>query len=179
MVLHALRQEILPADGVEFATSLKLTPQCFPAVSLRHEFVTRVLCNVVVARSNILRVFEVREEPAPVQADAEDERDRRSMVRRGTGAVEGEVVLDQAGDGFINIGKVTLCTFRTFLEHIALYMSILMKLFDPSPCFRKHRHTCPLSLVSILCANTVCMASSPAWKASRSCPRLTTTLTVC
>ena len=50
--MHALRQEIQPASGVEFATSLKLTPSTLDA--------PRVLCNVVVARSSLLRIFEVR-----------------------------------------------------------------------------------------------------------------------
>jgi cleavage and polyadenylation specificity factor subunit 1 len=92
--MHALRQEIQPASGVEFATSLKLTPSTLDA--------HRVLCNVVVARSSLLRIFEVRVEPAPMQA-ADDERERRTNVRRGTEAVEGEVAMDEQGDGYINI----------------------------------------------------------------------------
>ncbi|KAF8970332.1 CPSF A subunit region-domain-containing protein [Flammula alnicola] len=107
--MHALRQEILPASGVEFATSLKLTPSTrisTPSnVSTRHEFVSRVLCNVVVARSSLLRIFEVREEPTPIQPQVDDERERRSNVRRGTEAVEGEVEMDEQGDGYINIAK--------------------------------------------------------------------------
>lgn len=105
--MHALRQEIQPASGVEFATSLRLTPSTLDApanISTRHEFVSRVLCNVVVARSSLLRIFEVREEPAPMQA-ADDERERRMNVRR-TEAVEGEVAMDEQGDGYINIAKV-------------------------------------------------------------------------
>ncbi|CAA7257397.1 unnamed protein product [Cyclocybe aegerita] len=103
--MHALRQEILPPSGVEFATSLKLTPSTLAApVSTRHEFVSRVLCNLVVARANLLRIFEVREEPAPLPLQANDDRDR-SGVRRGTEAVEGEVDMDTQGDGFINIAK--------------------------------------------------------------------------
>ena len=114
MPLHALRQEILPASGVEFATSLKLTPSTLIALqtpenaTARQEFVSRVICNVVVARSNLLRIFEVREEPCPIQNQADDERERRSKVRRGTEAVEGEVAMDEQGDGFINIAKVIL-----------------------------------------------------------------------
>jgi len=111
--MHALQQEILPASGVEFATSLKLLPstrQDSPASSsVRHEVVARVLCNVVVARSNILRIFEVREEPAPVSTQNEDERERKGKVRRGTGAVEGEVEMDEQGEGFVNISQVIYC----------------------------------------------------------------------
>jgi len=40
-----------------------------------------------MARSSFLRVFEVVEEPAPVLQD--EEKDRRSTVRRGTEAAEG------------------------------------------------------------------------------------------
>jgi cleavage and polyadenylation specificity factor subunit 1 len=111
--MHALRQEIHPASGVEFATSLRLTPSTLDTsanISARHEFVSRVLCNVVVARSSLLRIFEVREEPAPMQAPV-DERDWRTNVRRGTEAVEGEVAMDEQGDGYINIAKVISCIF--------------------------------------------------------------------
>lgn len=119
MPLHALRQEILPASGVEFATSLKLTPSTLIALptpenaTTRQEFVSRVICNVVVARSNLLRIFEVREEPCPIQNQADDERERRSKVRRGTEAVEGEVAMDEQGDGFINIAKSQKCPTHT------------------------------------------------------------------
>jgi cleavage and polyadenylation specificity factor subunit 1 len=110
--MHALRQEILPPSGVEFATSLKLTPSTLgelrtpPNASTRHEFAARALCNVVVARSSLLRIFEVREEPAPITPQIDDERDRMSRVRRGTEAVEGEVEMDEQGEGFVSIAKV-------------------------------------------------------------------------
>ncbi|KAF9486143.1 hypothetical protein BDN70DRAFT_870239 [Pholiota conissans] len=108
--MHMLRQEVLPASGIEFATSLRLTPSALPPalsgnVSTRHEFVSRVLCNVVVARTSLLRIFEVREEAAPIQPQVDDERERRTTVRRGTEAVEGEVEMDMQGDGYINIAK--------------------------------------------------------------------------
>ncbi len=94
--MHALRQQILPISGIEFTASLKLTPSTLPTtpnVSTRHEFVSRVLCNLIVARSSLLRIFEVQEEPAPIQPHIDDERERRSNVRRRTDAVEGEVVM--------------------------------------------------------------------------------------
>jgi cleavage and polyadenylation specificity factor subunit 1 len=106
--MHSLYQQILPSSGVDFATSLNLTPSTLESpfnVPVRHEFVSRVMCNLVVARSSLLRIFEVREEPAPVIQD--EEKDRRSTVRRGTEAVEGEVEMDEQGDGYINIAKVT------------------------------------------------------------------------
>ncbi|KAF8631110.1 hypothetical protein AX17_005155 [Amanita inopinata Kibby_2008] len=106
--MHALRQEILPPSGVEFAASLKLTPATLdqlPTPSRRHEFVARALCNVVVARSNLLRIFEVQEEPAPLRSPSDDERERKSKSKRGTEAVEGEVEMDHQGEDFVNIAK--------------------------------------------------------------------------
>ena len=105
--MQAVRQDILPPSGVEFATSLQLIPPPKTTdLSIRHEIVSRVLCNLVVARSNLLRIFEVREEPSPIQASVEEERERRAKVRRGTEAVEGEVAMDTDGDGYINVDKV-------------------------------------------------------------------------
>ena len=108
--MNTLRQDILPPSGVEFATHLKLTPSCNvdqEQLSPRHEFVVRVLCNLVVARSNLLRIFEVREEPWTPPASVEDERERKGHVRRGTEAVEGESAMDTDGDGFINVSQVS------------------------------------------------------------------------
>lgn len=110
--MHALRQEILPPSGVEFATSLKLTPSTLtdqvlstpPGSSARHELAARALCNLVVARTSLLRIFEVRKEPAPLPPQDEDDKDRMSKVRKGTEAVEGEVAMDEQGDGFVNLG---------------------------------------------------------------------------
>ncbi|KAG6820213.1 hypothetical protein H0H93_003867 [Arthromyces matolae] len=106
--MHALRQEILPPSGVEFATSLRLTPSILgqlrtpPNATTRHEFAARALCNVVIARSSLLRIFEVREEPAIFQVD--DERERKKALR-GSEAVEGEIEMDEQGEGFVNIAK--------------------------------------------------------------------------
>ncbi|KAK0240309.1 CPSF A subunit region-domain-containing protein [Armillaria nabsnona] len=113
MVMHALHQEILPPSGMEFATSLKLTPSAVkewelpvpPNASTRHELTARVLCNVVIARSNILRIFEVREELATVSAQDEEEREKNSKIRKDTEAVESEVSMDRQGEGFVNIAK--------------------------------------------------------------------------
>lgn len=110
--MHALHQQILPASGVEFATSLKLTPSTLEtsfSSSTSNCLISRVICNLVVARANLLRIFEVREESAPFQLD--EEKDRRSTVRRGTEAVEGEVAMDEKGDGYINIAKVIRANF--------------------------------------------------------------------
>ncbi|TFY69793.1 hypothetical protein EVG20_g3009 [Dentipellis fragilis] len=113
--MQALHQDILPPSGVEFAATLKLTPSTVgPKHSSEASTFTapednlpkRALYNIVVARSNVLRVFEVREEPAPISSAADDERERRSNVRRGTEAVEGEVEMDEQGEGFVNMGSV-------------------------------------------------------------------------
>ncbi|KAA1478696.1 hypothetical protein DENSPDRAFT_845850 [Dentipellis sp. KUC8613] len=113
--MQALHQDILPPSGVEFATTLKLTPSTVgpkhPAEASTSTLPDdnsskRALYNIVVARSNLLRVFEVREEPAPISSAADDERERRSNVRRGTEAVEGEVEMDEQGEGFVNMGSV-------------------------------------------------------------------------
>lgn len=105
--MQTLRHEILPPSGVEYVACLKLTPSTASsnaASSSRSR--RRALFNVVVARSNLLRIFEVCEEPAPIPAQKDDERERRASVRRGTEAVEGEVEMDASGEGFINMGSV-------------------------------------------------------------------------
>ncbi|KAG6833062.1 hypothetical protein H0H87_011806 [Tephrocybe sp. NHM501043] len=108
--MHALRQEILPPSGAEFATSLRLTPSALgelhipPNATTRHELAARVLCNVVIARSSLLRIFELREEPVSLQID--DERERKKALK-GAEAVEGEVEMDEHGEGFVNIAKST------------------------------------------------------------------------
>src|SRR6266852_6846049 len=107
--MQALHQEILPPSGVEFATTLKLTPSTLPEVSPPASSASQSrgsLYNLVVARANILRVFEVKEGPVPISLQLEDERQRRADVRRGTEAVEGEVEMDGQGEGFINMGSV-------------------------------------------------------------------------
>ncbi len=110
--MQALHQEILPPSGVEFATTLKLTPSTLsevspPPSSASQDQTSRgALYNLVVARANILRLFEVKESPAPISSQLEDERQRRTDVRRGTEAVEGEVEMDRLGEGFINMGTV-------------------------------------------------------------------------
>ncbi|KAJ7481615.1 CPSF A subunit region-domain-containing protein [Mycena latifolia] len=101
--MHALHHEILPSSGVEFATSLKLTPSTLAAPPNGLVSSARTLCNLVLARSNLIRIFEVREEQAPFASPVEDGRDGR--VRKDTEAVEGEVEMDAGGDGFVNISK--------------------------------------------------------------------------
>ena len=112
--MQAIHQEILPASGVQFVTCLKLIPTTLLS---RDSLPTsdpsgilavsrRSLFNIVVARSNVLRIFEVVEELAPMDAQREEERERRAAVRRGTESVEGEVEMDTDGEGFINLGQI-------------------------------------------------------------------------
>lgn len=120
--MHALRQDILAPSGVEFATCLKLTPSTIRSSpdSLKHQ----VLCNLVVSRSNVLRIFEVREVPAQRSKYLEDERERRGNIRKGTEPVEGEVEMDEQGEGYVNMGAVKViwiahsCPLRSAIQHI-------------------------------------------------------------
>ena len=104
--MQALRHEILPPSGVEFSACLRLTPATASDSPTTSQTVGRALFNVVVARSNFLRIFEVREEPQPISSTKDDERERRARVRKGTEAVEGEVEMDASGEGFVNMGSV-------------------------------------------------------------------------
>lgn len=103
--MHALRHDILPPSGVEFATTLKLTPSTITGSSSQDKL-PRVLTNVVVSRSNLLRIFEVWEQSPQISTYIEDERERRAHVRKGTEAVEGEVEMDEGGEGWVNMGSV-------------------------------------------------------------------------
>jgi cleavage and polyadenylation specificity factor subunit 1 len=118
--MQALYQEILPPSGVEFATTLKLTPSTLvqvPTPSTSTSHYRGALYNVVVARANILRVFEVREDPAPILPQLEDELQRRVYLRKDMEPVEGEVEMDGQGEGFVNMGsvKVILDTLVSFV----------------------------------------------------------------
>ncbi|KAJ8502824.1 hypothetical protein ONZ45_g11405 [Pleurotus djamor] len=103
MVLHALHHDILPPSGIEHVTSLKLIPHSplQPGV--------KIVCNLVVARSNLLHIFDVREEPLPPPTStlADEEREKKGKMRKGTEAVEGEVEMEERGDGFINVAQST------------------------------------------------------------------------
>ena len=109
--MHALRQEILPPSGVEYAACLKFTSSTLSNASSSTQ-TSRTLFNVVVARSSLLRIYEVREELAPISAEKEEEKERRASVRKGTEAVEGEVEMDASGEGFINVDTVKVNALR-------------------------------------------------------------------
>jgi cleavage and polyadenylation specificity factor subunit 1 len=109
--MHALRRELLPPSGVEFAVSLNLTPAALADVSGK-----QVFRNLVVARSNFLRVFDVCEEPAPLPLLE----DVGGSGRKGTEAVEGEIEMDEQGEGFVNVGFVKVIAL---LIEISVYVS--------------------------------------------------------
>ena len=98
--MHALRHDILSPSGVEFAVALNLTSS--PAT----------LVNVVTAKSNLLRVYAIREQLSPISDYVESERDKRARVRKGTEAVEGEVEMDQSGEGWVSMGTVKVSAGR-------------------------------------------------------------------
>ncbi|KAF7329846.1 Cleavage and polyadenylation specific protein [Mycena kentingensis (nom. inval.)] len=76
--MHALHNEILPPSGVQFATTLRLTPAT-------HSTSTRTtLCNLVVARSNYLRIFDVCEEKeveGDMEVDGQRAKTRIHLIR--------------------------------------------------------------------------------------------------
>jgi hypothetical protein len=121
----------------------------------RHTLAARALYNVVVARSNLLRVFEVRADAPPLAPDAADGRDG---VRMGTEAVEGEVAMDEGGEGFVNIGggKVGACACRLLSVPNAKILQLMRKLVW---CSLKARELAR-ERASTLFASTACMASS-------------------
>jgi cleavage and polyadenylation specificity factor subunit 1 len=142
--MHALYQEILPPSGVEFATVLCLTPaslaqttpsdsSSFASSSGIAASGSKALCNVVVARLNVLRIYEVREELAPIGGGGSGygdgtKGDDHGGEKEGTEAVEGEVEMDEGGEGFINIAKVYLSFLRPF-NCIRLHSSTILCCF--------------------------------------------------
>ncbi|CAE6332398.1 unnamed protein product [Rhizoctonia solani] len=87
-----LRQEILPPSGVEFAKCMRLTHSTLNSNSRQ-----KIICNLVVARNNYLRVFEVVEEQAGTIGNAEGS---------ASEPVPGEMEMDSHGDGFINVTEL-------------------------------------------------------------------------
>ena len=137
IIMQALHQEILPPSGVEYATTLKLTPAtlaefAIPSTSTSHPHPSQgALYNVVVARANILRIFEVTENPAPISSLHQG---RRAELLRGTEAVEGEVEMDGQGEGFVNMGSVKV-TLNIYVDDSPLPNdSHFPLLFSPNSC---------------------------------------------
>ncbi|KAG8700711.1 mRNA cleavage and polyadenylation factor subunit, partial [Ceratobasidium sp. 394] len=94
----ALRQEVLPPNGVEFAKCMRLTHSTLSSrSSSANDTRPRVLCNIVVARNSYLRVFEVCEES--IQSSGNNEGSVSEPV-------PGEMEMDAHGDGFINVTEL-------------------------------------------------------------------------
>lgn len=111
--MQALRREMLPPSGVEYAVSLRF----IASTVVRHQpslnevsSPPKSVANLVVAYSNLLRIFEVHEEDAPIQSLPG--KDNMSRIRRDTEAVEGEVEMDSQGEGFVNMGTVKVTYFH-------------------------------------------------------------------
>ena len=110
--MQALRCEILEPSGVEYAASLKLAPSTIVRHSNEVDIseIPRYIGNLVVARSNRLRIFEIVEENAPIHEHSSTTKDKWSRVRRDTEPVEGEVEMDTQGEGFVFMGAVKVCS---------------------------------------------------------------------
>ncbi|KAG8854213.1 mRNA cleavage and polyadenylation factor subunit [Tulasnella sp. 330] len=122
-------RELLSASGVEYATFLNLTPSS--SIKNASGTPSRVITNLAVARSNLLRIFEVRQEPAPLPSFAEAEAHARNGASKlGTEAVEGEVEMDEGGEGFVNMAQV-----RALPEGLSITPSTVTRLF----LLREHR----------------------------------------
>jgi len=105
--MQALRRELLPPSGVEYAVALNFIPSTVfrQQASLTSDTnYPKTLTNLVVAYSDIIRIFEVHEEVTSLQHSSG--KDKWSRVRRDTEAVEGEVEMDSQGEGFVNMGTV-------------------------------------------------------------------------
>lgn len=111
--MHAIRHQVLPASGVEYATYLHLTPSSLrtsrPSSSAPLTAGTSAYTayNLVVARANVLRIFDVRRgPPPPPSAGKSDARARKTPMKAGTEPLEGEVILDEGGEGFLSMGAI-------------------------------------------------------------------------
>ena len=105
--MQACFQELLPASGVDFATTLNLTPSTIKDPSSAS---SRVITNFVTARNNWLRIYEVREEDISFSTPTTQEhRIQNGSSRRGTEAVAGEIEMDSKGEGFVSVDTVKVC----------------------------------------------------------------------
>ena len=122
--MQVFRSEVLHPSGIEYAASLKLLPS---TVNRRQpqdaeSISPRAVCNLVVARSNLLRIYEVVEEQASLQFSRSFEKNGRRHARKDTEAVEGEVEMDGQGEGFVNMGSVKVdMSFSYLLSNSMLY----------------------------------------------------------
>lgn len=104
----ALYQEVLQPSGVEFAISLHLVaPFDYPSSSD-----VQILGNLVVARANVLKVFEVRRQSSDAMSGDFEPSDGLSGSAETQHMPSADVEMDGQGDGFVSMGelKVTCST---------------------------------------------------------------------
>jgi cleavage and polyadenylation specificity factor subunit 1 len=104
----ALHQEVLRPSGVEFAVSLDLVAPLTASSSSD----IQVLGNLVVARSNVLKVFEIRRQYASLRADLKTHSESYSAMR-GDGVEKGGA-METIGDDFVNVGEFKVIAGKEF-----------------------------------------------------------------
>lgn len=124
--MQAFRSEILPPSGVQLAACLNFLPSLVTRRRPDADGTTRkAVCNIVVAFSHLLRIFEVVEEPISVQTYGSQGGGKSgwSRVRKDTEPVEGEVEMDTQGEGFVNMGAVKVVLYLLVSLHIPWLVS--------------------------------------------------------
>lgn len=124
--MQAVYQEILPPTGVDFATTLNLTPSTLasknngtssPTPLAASTSTSHVLTNLITAKNNWLRIYEVREEEVQLPSLSNEERKAQNSTksRRGTEAVAGEIEMDSKGEGFVSVDTVKVLTIPKYI----------------------------------------------------------------
>ena len=155
--MQVLRCETLPPSGIEHAVTLRLLPSTVNRKRTQDVDGTypKVVCNMVAARSNFLRIYEIVEENVSIQAQGRSK--QWSRFRKDTEAVEGEVEMDTQGEGFVNMGAVkVVLLFIIYVIELSCCVASKIKFFNIysfSLCLRQTRHQRPY-FVSILFVNT-------------------------
>ena len=112
--MQTFRSEVLPPSGVQYTACLKLLPSLVTRRRADADGATRTaVCNLVVAFSNLLRIFEIVEEPLSFQSYTAHGGGKGvwNRVRKDTDPVEGEVEMDVQGEGFVNMGAVKVALY--------------------------------------------------------------------
>lgn len=130
--MQAAYQEILPATGVDFATTLYLTPSTLgsrktskpPQTPIASSSTSKAIINLVTTRNNWLRVYEVREEDVSFSSLASEKNSSKS--RRGTEAIAGEIEMDSQGEGFVSVD--TFKVLVVFFIYFSIYWSFHLQL---------------------------------------------------
>lgn len=143
--MRALHREVVPPSGVEYCASLNLIGT---TVFRKHgdgDERPKAVHNLVVARSNLLRIYEIQEDTAQVQSQPGREKDKWTRVRRDTEAVEGEVEMDTQGEGFVNMGTVKVVMLHYIIFVISCHLCLSCILYE---MFKKY--SCLLTMSSVV-----------------------------